>query len=370
MSNKLILAGAGTGKTTYIVEEAIKEKKRILITTYTIKCRDEIKHKIIDILGYIPCNIIVQTWFSFLLDHGILPYKKDLAINKINGICFVEGKSGVKYKTKQGIPVYYGEKDFDKYYFDNNCRIYTDKISKLVIKINEASNGLVFKRIGLIFDKIYIDEVQDLVGYDLDIIKRMAENTKNLLIVGDPRQNVYNTHCDSKYDKYSNGQIDKFIINECKTIGFEIDKTSLNTCRRCHKDIVEFLNDFYPEYERLNKIDISTKDEQGVFVIRTSDVEKYLEKYNPIQLRYSKRTKIIDKYNVDNYRNSKGATYDRTLIYPTNDFKEYLKSNKVISSLSTKNAIYVALSRAINSVAIIYDGNVHPNHKIKIWDNK
>ena len=31
MSNKLILAGAGTGKTTYIVDEALKTKNRVLI---------------------------------------------------------------------------------------------------------------------------------------------------------------------------------------------------------------------------------------------------------------------------------------------------------------------------------------------------
>lgn len=44
-----------------------------------------------------------------------------------------------------------------------------------------------------------------------------------------------------------------------------------------------------------------------------------------------------------------------------------MKSNKKIETASTKNAIYVALSRAIDSVAIVYDGPVYSNHKIKIW---
>ena len=366
MNNKLLLAGAGTGKTTYIVEEALKNKDRVLITTYTIRCRDEIKNKIIALLGYIPKNIVIQTWFSFLLEHGIKPYKKELDIKTINGINFVEGKSGLRYKTKNGVPVYYGEKYFFKYYFDDNYRVYTDKISKLVLRINEASNGLVFNRIGLVFKKIYIDEVQDLVGYDLDIIKQLSDNCKALIIVGDPRQNVYSTHCDSKYDKYSSGRIRDFIINECQN-NFEIDEDSLNTCRRCHKDIVHFLNDFYPEYGELKTINIPEKDEQGIFIVRSKDIEKYLKKFNPIQLRYSKRTAINDEYKVENYRNAKGATYGRTVIYPTNDLKDYLKSKKQISSLSTKNSIYVALSRARNSVAIIYDGNIDSTHKIKTW---
>lgn len=368
MSNKLLLAGAGTGKTTYIVEQALKETSRVLITTFTIRCRDEIKDKIIKIKGYIPKNIIVQTWFSFLLEHGIMPYKRDLKIEKVNGINFVEGKSGLKFMSKKGFPVYYGEEDFNKYYFDNYNRIYTDKLAKLVLRINEASGNLVFERITNIFDKIFIDEVQDMVGYDLEIIKKFADSDSELIIVGDPRQNIYNTHCDSKYDKYSSGQIDKFIINECKKVEFEVDKTSLNICQRCHKNIVEFLNDFYTEYDALDSIDIPEKESQGIFIIRTSNVDEYLSKYNPIQLRYNKKTKVNGCYKSINYRNSKGCTYMRTIIYPTDALKKYIKSNIKIQTTSTKNAIYVALSRAIDSVAIVYDGPVHKSHKIKIWD--
>ncbi len=367
MSNKLLLAGAGTGKTTYIVEEALKESGRVLITTFTIRCRDEIKDKIIDNKGYIPKNIIVQTWFSFLLEHGIMPYKRDLNIAKVNGINFVEGKSGLRFNSNSGFPVYYGEKDFDKYYFDNHNRIYTDKLAKLVLRINKASKGLVFQRITSIFNKIFIDEVQDMVGYDLEIIKEFSDLDSDLIIVGDPRQNIYNTHCDSKYDKYSNGKIDKFVSTECKKTKFEIDQTSLNICRRCHKYIVDFLNDFYPEYGDLESIDIPSKESQGIFIVRTSNLNKYLSKYKPIQLRYNKKTKVNDYYKSINYKNSKGCTFARTIIYPTADLKQYIKSNKKIETSSTKNAIYVALSRAVDSVAIVYDGPVYCNHKIKIW---
>ena len=77
--NKNELLIAGTGKTTYLIEEALKIKnKRVLITTYTINCRNEIESKIINKIGYIPNNIVIQTWFSFLLEHGIRPYKKNI----------------------------------------------------------------------------------------------------------------------------------------------------------------------------------------------------------------------------------------------------------------------------------------------------
>ena len=367
MNNKLLLAGAGTGKTTYLIELAFATKERILIMTYTIKCKKEIENKIIKKKGYIPKNIVIQTWFSFLLEHGILPYKKDLNINySIKGINFVDYKSGL-IRINNGKPYYYGEKNFKKYYFDNNNRIYTDKISKLVIRINEANKGLVFDRISKIFSKIFIDEVQDLAGYDLEIIKKIAESTTKLVIVGDPRQSIYSTHKTTKNDKYNSGKIDKFIREECKKNSFEIDIDSLNKCRRCHKDIVKFLNDFYPEYRSLEFSEIPENDFQGIYVVRNEDLDMYLHRFNPIQLRYNKNTHVNNEYQCINYKNSKGCTFNRTIIYPTEDFKNYLKTKKTITSIGTKNAIYVALSRAVDSVAIVYDGELHQSHNIKIW---
>lgn len=46
MKNRLILAAAGSGKTQYIINEAIKiTDAKVLITTYTISNTDEIKKK-------------------------------------------------------------------------------------------------------------------------------------------------------------------------------------------------------------------------------------------------------------------------------------------------------------------------------------
>lgn len=368
MNNRLILAGAGTGKTSFIIDEALKCDERILITTFTIKCRDEIINKIVSIRGYVPKNIIIKTWFSFLLEHGINPYKKVLNIRDVFGICFEEGKSGFRYVDRYGRPIYYGEKDFAKYYFDSFNRIYSDKLAKLVLRIDETSNGLVFSRIGQIFNKIYIDEVQDMVGYDLDVIKKLSNYCNWLTLVGDPRQNVYNTHCDSKYSKYSNGRIDLFIKDECKN--FIIDDKSLNVCRRSHKDIVEFCNSFYDEFLALECEEKNENDCQGVFIVRTSDLNDYLVKFNPVQLRYSKVTSVNSEYKAVNYRNSKGCTFQRTIIYPTRDLKEYLKSGKKIENISTKNAIYVAMSRAVDSMAFVYDGVVGSMHNICIWNNE
>lgn len=80
MKNRLILAAAGSGKTQYIINEAIKiTDAKVLITTYTISNTDEIKKRLIRTCGgSIPGNIVVQTWFSFLLQHGIKPFSPSL----------------------------------------------------------------------------------------------------------------------------------------------------------------------------------------------------------------------------------------------------------------------------------------------------
>lgn len=354
--NKLLIAGAGTGKTTYLIEEALKIKdRRILITTYTINCRNEIESKIIEKIGYVPNNIFIQTWFSFLLEHGIKPYKKVLNIREVNGIHFTEGKSGLKYKSTKGFPVYYGEKEFDNYYFDSYKKIYADKLSKLAIRINEKSEGLVLDRISKIYDYIFIDEVQDMVGYDLEIIKLLLNTHSNIKLVGDPRQNIYNTHYAEVYTKYSNGNINDFLENECKNIEYDIDNKSLTICYRCFKDIINFVNEFYQEYGALKSIEKEKTIHQGVYVIAKKDIDKYLEKYNPIQLIYDSRTKVNPNYKSITYGKSKGSTYERVLLYPTGELKKYLKGQKYKIDGITKNKLYVAMTRAIHSLTFVCD---------------
>ena len=102
------------------------------------------------------------------------------------------------------------------YYFNSNMDIYTDKLSKLVFRCNENSNGYVIKRLEKIYQHIYIDEIQDMGGYDLSLIKLFMESSIYLTMVGDPRQSVYMTHPDRKYNKYDNGKIIDFVKNECK----------------------------------------------------------------------------------------------------------------------------------------------------------
>ncbi len=150
-TNKLIIAAAGAGKTTFLVKEALKQKDgNVLITTYTQANEEEIRKKIIEINGCIPENITIQTWFSFLLQHGVRPYQGCLFEKKVKGMILVNEQSAIKYYINGHIPVCYKENE-EKHYFTNTFKIYSDKLSKFVIRCNQKSDGAVIDRLSRIF---------------------------------------------------------------------------------------------------------------------------------------------------------------------------------------------------------------------------
>ncbi len=220
-NNKLIISAAGSGKTTYLVNKALElpNTEQVLITTYTEANEAEIRNKILDKRKYIPSNITIQTWFSFLIQHGVKPYQGTmndvLWDNDVKGMILVNTQSAFRFPGKRG-PVYWGESDFEKHYFTKSWLIYSDKISKFIVKCNDESNGEIINRISQIYPHIYIDEVQDLAGYELELVKLLFESTSNIILVGDPRQVTYLTHHSTKYKKYKNGRIKEFILDECK----------------------------------------------------------------------------------------------------------------------------------------------------------
>ncbi len=356
MSNNLIIAAAGSGKTTHLVEEALKSKdSKVLITTFTEANENEIRKKFFKLKGCIPSNITIQTWFSFLIQHGVKPYQSVLYDCKVNGLLLVNQKSGLKYRTKDGKPVYYGENDPLKHYFSKNQLIYSDKVSKFATRATKLTNGLVIKRIENIFSNIFIDEVQDLSGYDLEIVKLLFGSKSNILLVGDPRQVTYHTHNEAKYKKYSDGDIVGFVKTECSKYAVNIDDTTLNKSYRNNEYICCLANSIYPQFKPCEFIERPPTDHDGVFFISEADVDEYLKKYKPMQLRESSRKSVNADYPVMTFGGSKGLTFDRVLIYPTKDMEKWFFDHNKELKNQMRSKFYVAVTRAKYSVAIVYD---------------
>ena len=373
-NNKLIIAAAGSGKTTRLIEEALNIKDgKALITTYMQANEEEIKRKIIEINKCIPKNVTVQTWFSFLLKHGVKPFQGVLFEKKIKGLFFAQTQSGIKYFknqcneceankvlkpecTKCKNPIYYGEpKEFEQHYFSNLLKIYSDKLSKFVFRCNEKTNGNVIDRISRIYQYILIDEVQDLAGYDLELLKLLFKCNSNILLVGDPRQVVYLTHNERKYFNYSYGKIREFIEQECpkNCCQFEF----MNNSHRCNKIICNFSDKLFPNLLNTTSANNNITDHNGIFFVKKQDVEYYLQQYEPMQLRWDNKKEVNNYFPVMNFGESKGLSFDRVLIYPTTSMLAWIKNNKLELKDISRSKLYVAVTRAKYSVGIVVDNN-------------
>ena len=368
-TNKLILSAAGSGKTTHLIEKAFENREEsYLITTYTESNEYEIKKKIIDLKGCIPNNIKVQTWFSFLMQHGLRPYQSVIDSrlhNKNIGFFLTNKLSGQKFDTSgkpvlfKGRPIYWSEKEIFHHYFTKDFRIFSDKLAKFICITNQISTNAVIERISRIFDNIFVDEVQDLAGYDLELIKLLLSSKSTVILVGDPRQVTYLTNRYPKYEKYAFGLINKFIQNELSNkVKCEIDTETLNISHRNNQEICNFSAKLFPSLPipkacscpECHKL---SSDHEGVFLIDPTDVEAYLSKYRPMQLRWSMKSQCNPKYPVKNFGESKGLTFDRILIYPTEDMINWIIEDKTNLSPETRSKFYVALTRSRQSSVIV-----------------
>ena len=345
MSNKVIIAAAGSGKTTHLVKEALRlQGVQILITTYTEENEKEIRKKFVELNKCVPANVKIQTWFSFLLQHGVKPYQSYLYSDKISGLYLYNGISAKGTK----------ETDVARHYLTTDGKIYSDKIAKFVCRCDEKSKGTVIKRITNIYSHIFIDEVQDLAGYDLDFLNKLCPTSLEIILVGDPRQGTFSTNNSSKNKKYQRSNILLYFDSIRKKFNLEIDSTSLNINHRCVSAICDFSNKLYPDMSATISDNTDDVEHKGVFLIRPFDVDDYLSKYQPVQLRYNIKTRTNDSCPTLNFGASKGLSFDRILIYPTQAILDWLIGNKPLAATS-KCKLYVAITRARYSVAIIYN---------------
>lgn len=342
-NNKLIIAAAGSGKTTFLIEEAIKNReKKVLITTYTQANEAEIKKKIIEKINYIPENITIQTWFSFLLKHGVRPYQGIIFDKRINGLILVNNKSAL----------YVRKTETEKYYFTKDIKIYSDKISEFVCAVNEKTNSAVINRISNVYSKIFIDEIQDLAGYDLELLKLLFSSKSEVLLVGDPRQGTYSTNSSSKNKQFKKANVVNYFFQD-KSINIETDETSLLVNYRCNEPICNLSNNLFKNFVGTKSGNDSVSGHDGIFFIKEKDVEDYLKKFNPVQLRDSKKKNVNENFIVMNFGESKGLSFDRVLIYPTKPFVDWFMNNESLLAETSRSKLYVAITRARYSVGIV-----------------
>lgn len=341
-SNKTILvAAAGAGKTHTIVCEALKHADKLIITTFTDKNTEEIKNRFYQINNRIPENVIILPWYTFLLKYFIRPFQSKFYATDIEGIEMQNGQSA-KFKNKGSI----------EYYFSNSKRIYSDKIGALSCKLIEDFNDFPLDNLSKIAQSIFIDEMQDMAGYDLELIgKLMDYSNLNVFCVCDPRQSTIVTSKGRKNKPRTKVNILSFFKNKSVII----DDTSLNINKRCVNAICDLSNRLFPNFLEVKSEVCYDDKHKGIFFVRNEDCFEYISKYRPMQLTYNSRSKYLKNFPHINIRLSKGQTYNRVIIYTTEKMNSWLLNNKTELADQTRCMFYVALTRARYSVAIVYN---------------
>ena len=353
-----MVAAAGSGKTSYLVRDALQHPgDTVLITTYTEANEAEIRKKVIATCGCVPSNVRIQTWFSFLIQHGVKPFQGGMIEADVNGLLLVNTMSA------RGV----GEGTPEQYYLSPNRRIYSDKLAKLVIRCNQKSGGKVFDRMSRVFSQIFIDEVQDLAGYDLDVLKELFVSRARVLLVGDPRQVTYLTHNEPRLKKYADGKICEFVAEQCRPLHVQVDDSTLSCSHRSHRLICELSDQLYPAMRATASTQSVVTSHDGVFLVGKKHVGGYLSQLQPTQLRPDRRVKVDSAFPVYNFGESKGLSFDRVLIYPTKDMLGWVFDRQTKLATMTRAKLYVALTRARHSVALVWEGEGRLPPQIARW---
>jgi len=247
-------------------------------------------------------------------------------------------------------------------------------LSKLANKVIKKSNGKPIARLEEIYNHVYIDEVQDLVGWDYCVLNAMTKSKKlDITCLGDFRQTIYKTSLASKQPMTNQQKLDSF-----KKMKFDYEP--MNISRRSVQSICDLAdkihdNEGYKQTQSLVKqVPEEYREHTGVFAVKETDAIRYIKKYNPTLLKHGINSgKQFNQTPVQkvNFGISKGSGFDRVLVLPTMSYSEYLTGNiKIFDKDKTdepKNKLYVAMTRARYSLSFIIEDKIIDNCNLPIW---
>ena len=345
MDKQVILSVAGSGKTSFIINNLDINSKAIIIS-YTIANTENIKSRVIDKFGYLPKNIKIFTYFSFLFSFCFKPlFSRKLEIENNMRV------KGITYKSNPNFKI---PKSSISHYISSNCYVYSNRLSKLIMKID--SKNEVFSRLENYFDAIYIDEIQDFGGNDFNFITNFSKLNMKVIFVGDFYQHTFDTSADGNTNKSLFLDYDKYIA-KFKNSGFNVDTTSLSKSYRCTSIVCDFIT----QSLGITIYSNNSKNSKILEIDDSNRIKELLSCKKTVKLFYQEHQKFYLYSN--NWGNSKGLDCynDICIILNKKSYKLY-KEDKLIELPSvTKNKLYVACTRSKNDIFFVSENNFLKN---------
>jgi DNA helicase-2/ATP-dependent DNA helicase PcrA len=340
----LQLSVAGGRKTQSIVEacEDAPPGRRLLLLTYTLTNQDALRSRV-SALGPLSATVEVRGWLSFLMGHWVQPYLP----------LYLEGRrlGGLNFK---GEP--HQKASGHVRFLDAESRAYRRHLARLAVEVCEASSGAVIARLARIYDEIHIDEVQDLNGYDLEILKVLLDAPLDVSMVGDVRQALLSTNArEQKNSKYKGIKIKEW-FEEQEHAG-RVAVTHSTRTWRCNQQLADFADTIFDEtfgFPPTESQNTTETEHDGVFVVATEDAAKYVETFKALCLRHGAGTARGVDLPFVNIGVSKGMDVERVLVWPTGGATEFLRDGKMLEGLAACS-LYVAVTRARASIAFVVE---------------
>lgn len=331
MDKKVVFAVAGSGKTKLIIDQ-LDTYKNSYIVTYTTSNHRNLQDRIVSKFGYFPTNIKLYTYFSFIYSFCYKPFCHD-----------IEKTKGINYKTQ---PSQFLKKETRGHYIDKGDRLFSSRISKFLIDFEIM--GDIIERLNKYADNIFIDEIQDFASNDFNFILKLAKADLKLLYVGDFYQHTFDTSRDGSTRKNLHTDYLSY-QKEFEKGSIAVDTSSLLKSWRCNKTICDY---------------ISTKLKIQIESNRTdSGIIKYLT--DPQEIKGVFEDNLIIKlfyqmhYNYDcyskNWGDCKGEDhyYNVCVVLNNTTFEKYLSDDMHNLTSSTKNKLYVAITRTKNNLYFV-----------------
>lgn len=376
MKNQVVFAAAGNGKTYTICKKAreamLNSNKCILLLSYTNEgvhaLETEYKNQN---LGVLDERIVIKSWYRFLLSDFIKPYQcllhlKEKKYSKELDYHFSENYISSVAFYSDSPPRFYNQTHY-QYFVNSAGDVYPDRTSHLAILCNEHSLGKAANWLESIYSHIFIDELQDYAGWDLEIIKLLFNSSACVYCVGDYKQATYRTNNSPKNRQYRDENIRHFFA--------ELERAHLcdvlysNSTRRFNQEICDYINTIHKDPSAVVYPDLDAERDIkesncGVYLVDINYLAAYCNYYHPTLLRYDKNAKVdfTHECNTFNYGGCKGATYDRTVIIPVSTVLPFINKQDPISSNQTKAKFYVACTRARYSVVIAMKNPAESKH--------
>lgn len=331
MDKKVVFAVAGSGKTKLIID-GLDTVKNSYIITYTISNHKNLQDRIVRKFGYFPKNIKLYTYFSFIYSFCYKPFCQDIVKTK-----------GINYTTQ---PSQFLKKETRGHYIDIGDRLFSSRISKFLIDFEII--GDIVERLNKYANNIFIDEIQDFASNDFNFILKLAKANVQLLYVGDFYQHTFDTSRDGATRKNLHADYLSY-QKEFEKGNIAVDTSSLLKRWRCSKTICDYISEKLKIQIESNRTDTGTIK----YLTDPAEIKGVFEENRIIKLFYKMH------YNYDcyskNWGDCKGEDhyYDVCLVLNNTTFEKYLLDDMHNLASSTKNKLYVAITRTKNNLFFV-----------------